>query len=94
MPLNQKIGHIETTSERRASSRTKTQKGALLYFGGNAGVFSCTVRDVTNAGAGIRIQHLTIMPLEIGLSFDNFQTVCMCRLIWRQSNFLGVSFES
>ncbi len=53
-----------------------------------------TVRDVTNLGAGMRAQDLKVMPLNFGLSFDNFPTVRMCRLIWRQSDFLGVAFES
>jgi hypothetical protein len=57
-------------------------------------VQSCTVRDVTNVGAGIRAPNLQIMPLEFALSFDGFRTVRMCRLIWRQADFLGVSFDS
>ncbi len=56
---------------------------------------SCTVRDVTNLGAGIRIeQNLKIVPLDFALSFDNFRTIRMCRLVWRQGDFLGVVFES
>jgi hypothetical protein len=80
--------------ERRALGRTKILKGALIFFSEIAGVHSCTVRDVTNLGAGIRTQDLNLVPLEFGLSFDNFRTVRMCRLVWRQDEFLGVSFES
>jgi hypothetical protein len=57
-------------------------------------VQACTVRDVTNVGAGIRAPNLQIMPLDFALSFDNFRTVRKCRLIWRQEDFLGVAFES
>ena len=53
-------------------------KGALLSFRNKAGVQSCTVRDVTNLGAGIRGQNLHIMPLEFELSFDGFRTVRKC----------------
>jgi hypothetical protein len=35
-----------------------------------------------------------VVPLDFALSFDNFRTVRMCRLIWRQGDFLGVAFES
>jgi hypothetical protein len=80
--------------ERRSFGRTKIQKGALLFFRGIAGVQSCTVRDVTNRGAGMRAQNLKIVPLDFELSFDNFRTVRMCRLIWRDDEFLGVAFES
>ena len=53
-----------------------------------------TVCDVTNLGAGIRTQDLKIVSLDFVLSFDDFRTVRMCRLIWRQGDFLGVAFES
>jgi hypothetical protein len=84
----------ENAFERRSLGRTKIDKGALLFFSEKAGVHSCTVRDVTNLGAGIRSQNLRIMPLEFALSFDNFRTVRMCHLIWRQGDFLGVAFAS
>jgi len=55
---------------------------------------SCTVHDVTNSGAGIQLQGLKILPLEFAISFDNFRSIRMCRLVWRQSDFFGVAFES
>jgi hypothetical protein len=84
----------ENALERRSLGRTKILKGALLFFSEKTGVHSCTVRDVTNVGAGIRAQDLKLVPLQFALSFDNFRTVRMCRLIWRQDDFLGVAFES
>jgi hypothetical protein len=55
---------------------------------------ACTVRDVTNRGAGIYAPNLKVVPLDLALSFDNFRTVRTCRLIWRHREFLGVAFES
>ncbi len=48
--LDQRNGALE----RRSIGRTKIAKGALLFFAEQAGAFSCTVRDVTNRGAGVR----------------------------------------
>ena len=84
----------ESAFERRSIGRTKILKGALLFFSEKTGVQSCTVRDVTNSGAGILAQNLQIMPLEFALSFDGFRTLRMCRLIWRHDDFLGAAFES
>jgi hypothetical protein len=70
------------------SRRTKIAKGALLFFSEKTGVHSCTVRDVTNRGAGIRAENLKIVPVNFALSFDNFPSVHMCRLIWLQGEFL------
>jgi hypothetical protein len=83
----------ERAFERRSIGRTKILKGALLFLSDKTGVHPCTVRDVTNAGAGIRAEDLKILPLSFALSFDNFRSVRMCRLIWRQADFFGAAFE-
>jgi hypothetical protein len=89
------LDRSENAFDRRSIGRTKICKDALLFFSEATGVHSCTVRDVTNLGAGIRIeQNLKIVPLDFALSFDNFRTIRMCRLVWRQGDFLGVVFES
>jgi hypothetical protein len=80
--------------ERRSIGRTKITKGALLFFDQKVGAFSCGVRNITNVGAGIRVQSLSVLPLTFELSFDNFHTARTCHLIWRQSDFIGVTFQS
>ena len=86
--------HDEELFERRSIGRAKIAKGALLFFDQKIGVFSCAVRDITSVGAGIRVQRLNVIPLTFELTFDNFRTVRPCRLIWRQNEFLGVTFQS
>jgi hypothetical protein len=81
-------------NDRRSIGRTKIAKGALLFFSGQTGVRSCWVTDITNVGAGIRAQDLTVLPLNFELSFDNFRTIRKCRLRWRDGEFVGVAFES
>jgi hypothetical protein len=95
--MNKYLDHLdkwESAFERRSIGRTKIAKGALLFFAGQAGVPSCTVRDITNVGAGVRIQDLPALPLNFELSFDNFRTSRKCRLIWRDSRFVGVAFNT
>jgi hypothetical protein len=46
--------------ERRSIGRTRINRNALLFFAGRTGVFSCCVRDVTNLGAGIRLEGLSV----------------------------------
>jgi hypothetical protein len=83
----------DSAFERRSIGRTKIAKGALLFFTGQAGVRSCLVRDITNVGAGLRIQDFPVLPLSFELTFDNFRTVRRCRLIWRDDDFVGVAFN-
>ena len=84
----------ESAFERRLIGRTRIDRGALLFFTAQSGVRSCVVRDVTNVGAGIRTRDLPLVPLNFDLSFDNFRTIRRCRLIWRESDFIGLAFES
>ena len=78
--------------ERRSIGRTRINRNALLFFAGQTSVFSCCVRDVTNQGAGIRLEGLNVLPVDFDLSFDNFRTIRKSRLIWREGDFVGVEF--
>jgi hypothetical protein len=49
---------------------------------------------LNHLGASLRLNGLNIVPSEFGTSFDNFRTMRCCRLIWRDSDFVGVAFES
>jgi hypothetical protein len=79
--------------ERRSKGRTTTNRDALIFFNGNDAVHPCCVRDVTNDGAGVRLDGLSVMPSEFGISFDRFLTMRECRMIWREGDFLGVVFK-
>jgi hypothetical protein len=85
---------LEQLFERRTFGRTKILKRAKLFFNAQREPIDCGVRDVTNAGAGIRADGLNIIPVSFELSFDNFLTVRKCCLIWRNGDFLGVAFKS
>jgi hypothetical protein len=81
-------------TERRSNGRTFINRGAQLFFKGQAGIFGCQIRDATNQGAGIRLIGLNVVPLKFDLSFDNFRTIRTCRLVWRDGDFAGIAFEN
>jgi hypothetical protein len=80
--------------ERRAVGRTMINRDVLMFFMGQDRVHPCCVRNVTNHGAGLKLNGLNIVPSEFGISFDNFRTMRRCRMIWRDGDFVGVAFES
>ena len=92
-PSDPTFSRDDEVFERRSKGRTVINRGALMFFMGQAGVHSCCVRDVTNDGAGIQLNGLNIVPSDFGISFDNFRTMRRCRLIWRWGGFLGVALE-
>jgi hypothetical protein len=94
MSDNDDLDSSESAFDRPSVGRTKIVKGAPLFFRKKAGVQSCTVRDITNLGAGIRAQNLPIMPLDFELPSDGFRTGRKCRLIRRRDEFFGAAFGS
>jgi hypothetical protein len=94
MPTLQEILQPRRDIERRAVGRTTINRDALMFFTGQEPDHACCVRDITNRGAGLRLNGLNIVPSEFGISFDNFLTMRACRLIWRNGDFVGVAFES
>jgi hypothetical protein len=81
-------------NDRRSVDRPRVQRGGLLFFKGQPGARGCKVIDLTNRGAGIRTQELSVLPTSFDLTFDNFRTIRRCRLIWRNGDFLGAALEN
>jgi hypothetical protein len=80
--------------DRRALGRTMINRDASMFFLGQDKVHACCVRDVTNRGAGLRLNGLNVLPFDFGISFDHFRTMRRCRLIWRDGDFVGAAFEN
>jgi hypothetical protein len=80
--------------DRRAIGRTMINRDVSMFFWGQDLIHACRVRDVTNHGAGIRLNGLNLVPSEFGISFDNFRTMRQCRLIWRAGDSVSAAFES
>jgi hypothetical protein len=81
---------ITMSAERRSIGRTIINRNASLLLVGRPGLVSCSVHDVTNHGAGIRLNCPSALPIDFELSFDNFRTARNCHLVWRNGDFLGV----
>ena len=94
MPTLRDILQPPQNVERRAVGRTTIDRNVLMFFSGQKDVRACCVRNVTNQGAGLRLNGLNILPSEFGISFDNFRSMRKCRLIWRDGDFVGLRFES
>ena len=84
----------DSHDNRRAVGRADIEKGALLFFKGQIGARGCNVIDISHGGAKLRTHNLSVLPNTFELTFDNFLTIRQCRLIWRDSDFLGVAFEN
>jgi hypothetical protein len=85
-------GTASDTDDRRVIDRVPVCRGALLSIPGHITGQPCTLRDLTTGGAGIRLNGITLLPLEFEISLDQFSTFETCRLIWRDGDFAGIAF--
>ncbi|KJC55719.1 hypothetical protein UP10_38645 [Bradyrhizobium sp. LTSPM299] len=76
-------------SDRRKSARRKVLDTALVRFGDLS--MSCALRDVSETGAAIQVAAQSEVPDEFRLIVPRGKTV-LCRAIWRQGAWIGVSF--
>ena len=84
---------FEDEFERRASGRITHNRSALLRIAGLRDLFELTVRDVWDRGIGIRLHiDLPLLPVEFEISDNGFRSAQNCRLIWRESGFIGAEF--
>jgi hypothetical protein len=79
--------------ERRCVERRWIYQSALLSVPQLKFIDTCRLRDLTEKGAGIRIEKLPLLPIEFELSIDGFLSRKQCQLIWRQGDFVGVRFR-
>jgi hypothetical protein len=76
--------------ERRRSMRRKTYLGVQLQFG-NASVFDCLVRDVSETGARLQGYFGNMaLPDRFRLHVQCHGALYEARAVWRNGEYMGV----
>ena len=81
-------------AERRHLERQKTTSGALIFSNRQRGIFSCTLRDISDTGVGLRINDGDIIDPSFKITLDNFESVRSCQISWLRGRYLGASFST
>lgn len=78
--------------ERRIKRRQRSLKAGKIVFNRQLSVIDCTVRDLTDVGARLVVGSPVGLPetFELLIPFDNFKRTC--RVIWKSSDKIGVTF--
>jgi PilZ domain len=76
--------------EKRKHPRTEINEPAFVSAGGS--VMSCTVRNISQAGAAIDVGNPAFVPPRFRLVMANDSTVHECRIAWIQQKRIGVTF--
>jgi hypothetical protein len=77
--------------EKRAAARHRVLKLGTIEFGG--GVTDCTVRNVSNNGAGLEVASPIGIPSKFTLVLPGDGLHFRCRMVWRKEHRIGVAFD-
>jgi PilZ domain len=82
------------TSEknRGAALRRRVLKAGTIVLS-QGGVISCTVRNLSSAGANLEVVSPVGIPDDFTLVIRPDQTQHLCRVAWRRQNRIGVVFK-
>jgi len=77
--------------ERRHEPRHRTLKGARIVVNEGFSTFACTVRNLSEHGAQLKVASVIGIPDRFRLVFDDGRSF-ECSVAWRHEKELGVQF--
>lgn len=83
----------DLAADRRKSPRTRMRKKAALRTRADS-LMHCTVMNLSRDGACLQIASTLGIVGDVRLSFDNFHSMRVCHIVWRDADRLGVAFVS
>lgn len=81
------------TTERRAVRRRVLKSGTIAYSD-RFKTLSCTVRDLSEGGARLRVDNPMFVPTHFELLVEQDGFEADCEIVWRADKDLGVRFTS
>jgi len=79
-------------TERRATQRHRVLKGATIQFNKGQSTLSCTVRNLSDTGALLKLSSVVGVPDEFTLAMAD-GTRYACEVVRRTGTELGVRFK-
>jgi hypothetical protein len=76
--------------ERRADQRQRRLKSGTIVFNNSSSVYSCTVRNLSSAGACLVVSAPLTVPAQFELMVDGDRLPCT--VTWRRPDRIGVKF--
>jgi|SRR5215471_5439080 len=81
----------KAVQNRRGGERQRTLKGAQIVFKGHRTTIDCTVRNLSERGACLKVASPIGIPDIFDLVVDK-ASVYSCRVTWRKATQIGVNF--
>jgi len=79
-------------ADKRATPRHRTLKSGLIAFNNSQSTISCTVRNLSDGGADLKVASVLGIPDEFELRLSD-HTKHQCTVVWKKVDEIGVKFE-
>jgi hypothetical protein len=79
-------------AEKRALRRNRVLLAATLVHGEQMFTALCTIRNLTDRGAAVRLDSALPLPPTVTLIETRSGRAHECRIVWRRGGFLGLAF--
>ncbi|MBR1219521.1 PilZ domain-containing protein [Bradyrhizobium sp. U87765 SZCCT0131] len=84
---------MATNRKEARKKRVKTDHDAWMMLDGGFARRKCTVLDLSNGGARIRVHDTNPVSGKVRLAFSrDVRKVTHCRLVWRDESIIGLEF--
>lgn len=80
--------------DKRVAPRKRVLKGARIAFNERSSTLSCTVRDISDTGARLRVAQGQAVPSQFDLIIDADGFEAPCSVAWRRGEEVGVTFDA
>jgi PilZ domain len=78
--------------ERRAAPRRRMLKGGVMAFNGSFSGMQCTVRDLSDTGARLKVNSVANFPETFELIIEIDGLYAKSTVVWRKGSDVGVRF--
>ncbi len=80
--------------EQRKASRFRALKAAQMVFNDGASTIDCTLRDISDRGARLKVESPVGIPERFTLLIVADGGHYECQVAWRRVDEIGVVFEN
>jgi len=81
----------QTAQNRRKIVRNRVLKGGYITFKGHSSTINCTIRNLSDHGACLKVESPIGIPDQFDLVLGN-TSIYHCCVTWRKATRIGVNF--
>ncbi len=92
--VSQPAAAEDMTGEKRSLTRRRQLKSGMIFYNLRSFTLPCTVRDISETGARLRVDGTLVAPDTFELNIELDGLWADCEVVWRRGNEIGVHFAS